>query len=376
VAVVVPGFPAMDDETFIPAVSGMLQAVAASGIRLHVFTLCYPKRSGEYTWRGIPVSAFGGWPRGTWLPATWGALVRHHRERPFDLIHAFWATDPGLVSALASLRLGIPLVVSALGGEFVRMPHCDYGAQRESRWRRLVPCVLRRARVLITGSSRQGELAGALCPEVSARWVQLPSGVPLEEFLPAAGGGPARVAGEPLRILSIANLLPVKNPRLLVEALRCLPPGVTLDLLGDGPQRALIAAAAQEVGGERRVRLHGWVPHTGIMEHYRRADVFALASWHEDQCAAVQEALAAGLPVVSTAVGISRDAITDGHNGSCVPPGDARAFAAALEPYLADADLRHGAGRSSRAYAEAHLDRNRLAQRLVEVYRGPSGVRR
>lgn len=374
VAAVVPGFPGAESEVFIPAVSGSLQAVAAGGIRLHVFALRYPRRSGAYSWNGIPVSALGAWPRGTWLPAGWSAVLREHRRRPFDLIHAFWATDPGFLGAMLSRRLRIPLMVSALGGEFVRLPHCDYGAQRFGRWRLLVPWVLRQAQVLVTGSTHQGELAGALCPEITERWVRLPSGVPLAQFTP--GRWPRSGAAEEgtLRVLGVANLLPVKNPGLLVEALRCLPPQVGLDLLGDGPQRAAISAAAEQVGGARRVRLHGWVSHDQIHAHYRDADLFALSSWHEDQCAAVQEALSAGLPVVSTAVGISRDVVTVGHNGACTPPGDASALAAALEPFLEDAELRRTAGSASREYAEAELDRDRQAARLVELYRRVAGL--
>jgi glycosyltransferase involved in cell wall biosynthesis len=248
------------------------------------------------------------------------------------------------------------------------MPHCDYGSQRSWRWRRVVPWVLGRAAVLITGSTSQGELARALCPEIATRWVRLPSGVPLERFRPERQGDSSRPERGIVRVLSVANLLPVKNPRLLVEAIRVLPSNVCLELAGDGPERAAVKAAVERIDAGSRVVMLGWAPYEAIPALYRRADIFALASWHEDQCAAVQEALASGLPVVSTAVGISRDAVDDGVNGFCVPPGDVVALAMALERLSTDVDLSRRARVASRAYAECHLDQTRQVQRLRDLY--------
>src|SRR5690606_30167599 len=73
------------------------------------------------------------------LKLWWDALrlvERLHRQQPFDVLHAMWADETGLLAAWAGRLLGIPIIVSILGGELVGLRDIDYGLQRSrfSRW--------------------------------------------------------------------------------------------------------------------------------------------------------------------------------------------------------------------------------------------------
>ena len=99
------------------------------------------------------------------------------------------------------------------------------------------------------------------------------------------------------------------------------------------------------------------VPSAGreqIYEALRAADLFVFPTLSEGFSKALLEAMAAGLPVVATAVGAAPDILRDGHNGLMVPPADAAAIASAVTRYLRDPEMaaRHGA--AARVTAEAY----------------------
>jgi glycosyltransferase involved in cell wall biosynthesis len=147
-----------------------------------------------------------------------------------------------------------------------------------------------------------------------------------------------------LLVVSVARLEPQKNPLGLVEAFsRVSGAGATLVMAGDGSLRD----AVRERGG--RVRLAG--VQTDVAPLLAAADVFALASQWEGNPMAVMEAMAAGLPVVATAVGGVPELVEHGVTGLLVPPGDAGAFAHALGALLSDALLRRRLGNAAREHA-------------------------
>ena len=98
------------------------------------------------------------------------------------------------------------------------------------------------------------------------------------------------------------------------------------------------------------------------------AGIFVLSSRSECLPMSVIEAMAAGLPVVATAVGGIPELVEHERTGILVPPGDARALAAALSRLAGDAGLRQRMGEAGRARAEEHFDVSGFRRAHVELY--------
>jgi glycosyltransferase involved in cell wall biosynthesis len=149
--------------------------------------------------------------------------------------------------------------------------------------------------------------------------------------------------GATLNMLCVAALIPRKGHDVLFEALAMLPPHWTLTCVGSlehspATVRAL-RAQLQRLGLEQQVTLAGEIDAATLEGYYRQADLFVLATRFEGYGMAVAEALAHGLPVVSTNVDaiaerVGRDA------GLLVAPDDAQALSAALRRVLDDPGLR------------------------------------
>lgn len=152
--------------------------------------------------------------------------------------------------------------------------------------------------------------------------------------------------GEPPRLLCIATLIPRKGQHLLIEALAALGEYPWhCDLIGD-ERDADYARALRELieakGLASRLTLHGALPPQALEAHWQRCDLFVLPSFYEGYGMVVAEALAHGLPVVTTTGGALADTLPP-TAGLHVPPGDAPALAEALSTLL-----WHEGGRSER----------------------------
>jgi len=150
--------------------------------------------------------------------------------------------------------------------------------------------------------------------------------------------------GEPLRLLSVATLNPGKGHEILLEALAVVPHGgwhlTCAGSVTRHPETAdRVRAAIRRLGFEERVTLVGELDAVRLGECFDRADVFVLATLQETYGMAVAEALAHGLPVVSTTTGAIPD-LVGADAGLLAPPGNTAALAEALTRVIGDAGLR------------------------------------
>ncbi|MDM0104502.1 glycosyltransferase family 4 protein [Variovorax sp. J22R24] len=169
----------------------------------------------------------------------------------------------------------------------------------------------------------------------------------------AAGSGASGVS-----FLCVATVTPRKGHNLLVEALAGLRDRRwTLHCAGSMTMDPSCAGAFVEAIGRQglaeRIVLHGEQDEAGLRALYARADAFVLPSFHEGYGMALAEALAHGLPVISTSAGAIPDTVPV-DAGVLVPPGDGPALRAALQRLMDDADWR------ARLSAGARAARQRL----------------
>ncbi|HET7315506.1 glycosyltransferase family 4 protein, partial [Salinisphaera sp.] len=143
-------------------------------------------------------------------------------------------------------------------------------------------------------------------------------------------------------LLCVASLIPRKGHAVLVEALAALTDlDWRCDCIGDTERdpacAADIRAAIDRHGLAGRVHLMGGRPPAALSAAYADADLFVLPSYYEGYGMVVTEALAHGLPVITTTGGALADTLAP-HAGLAVPPGDAEALADALRRLLSDPD--------------------------------------
>lgn len=174
-----------------------------------------------------------------------------------------------------------------------------------------------------------------------------PYGVPAERITviePGVDRAPiARGSGGDVRLLCVATLNPGKDHEALLRALARCPRAWRLNCAGSLTRHPATAerirALIQQLALADRVSLAGDLDTPALEAAYDRADVFVLATRLETYGMAVAEALAHGLPVVSTTTGAIPDLVGDAA-GIVVPPGDTGALAGALTRVIEDGDLR------------------------------------
>jgi glycosyltransferase involved in cell wall biosynthesis len=157
-------------------------------------------------------------------------------------------------------------------------------------------------------------------------------------------------AGTSLHLLSVAAITEGKGHEILVRALEAVPSRDWLltcagSLDRDPSTAERLRARIRAAGLDDRVSLAGELDGNALEICYHNADIFVLATLHETYCMAVAEALAHGLPIVSTRTGAIPELVGEGRNGEnpaglLVPPGDVGAMTAALEKLFGDARVR------------------------------------
>ena len=154
---------------------------------------------------------------------------------------------------------------------------------------------------------------------------------------------PSRPVGTPPRLLVVARLAPEKGHRVLIEAatiLRSKGVRVAMDIVGAGPEREALAVAIERAGLADDVKLVGEIPPSEVAERLFGSDVFCLPSFAEGLPISIMEAMAVGVPVLTTYIAGIPELVVDGESGCIVPSGRADLLAEALERLLVDDELR------------------------------------
>jgi glycosyltransferase involved in cell wall biosynthesis len=275
------------------------------------------------------------------------------RFRP-HVVHAHWIVPQGLV-AIAAAR-GVPLVLSTLGG--------DIYALRGRFWDPAHRSVLRRAAAVTTMNremrARLLELGAppdrthVLAPGTDARTIR------------AAGTGVDAVRG---RILVAGRLVEKKGFHVLLEAVRRLRTSSwSLDIIGDGPWRDRLEAAAEGLP----VRFLGQVGRQDLGRALHEAEVFVVpsvtaASGDQDGVPIVLlDAMAAGRAIVASRLAGIDEAVEDGRSGVLVASGDAAELARAIDGVLSDEALRSALEEGASLRAE-DWSVDALGARFVEL---------
>lgn len=352
------------------------QWVSRLAARHDVTVLSYYQRTGRplapqvpgariIEWREPPLiggsERFNAMLKPGYLPFTWQARrwIRQalaSGER-FDVAHQLNPVSLRYASPLAGL--GIPYVIGPVGGSLTSPPAFaaeEGGAPWFTGLRALDGFRLRHE------PSLRRTFADAACVLGIAHYVkELLGDIPVQDFrvlsdigvetLPSAAPGSDRTSG--IKLLFVGRVIRTKGVRDAIRALALLPAGLaTLDVVGEGYDRATCEALVAELGLGEAVTFHGRVPHDQVAGFYDAADVFFFPSYREAGGIVVVEAMSHGLPSIVCDRGGPASSV-DESSGIRVPARDPQQYAAALAEAVArlaaDPTLRRQLGQGARA---------------------------
>jgi glycosyltransferase involved in cell wall biosynthesis len=216
---------------------------------------------------------------------------------------------------------------------------------------------------------RKGERLGVLDPALAS---VVYNGIPPADEAPVRGSFRSELGlggGVPL-VLSIGRFHQQKDQHALLAAwalVRDRFPDAVLALIGSGRLEGALREQALSLRLERSLRL--LPPRADLAAAYADADVFALTSLWEGLPYVVLEAMAHGLPVVSTGVDGVPEAVEDGVSGILVPPSAPLAVAAAVAALLEDPGRRTAMGKAGRSMVAARFGLDAMADATENVYR-------
>ncbi|HXG11935.1 MAG TPA: glycosyltransferase [Gemmataceae bacterium] len=199
--------------------------------------------------------------------------------------------------------------------------------------------------------------------------VVLENGVDLARFAMSKGHPSARIKDRARRVGMVANLRPVKEPGVFLQAARIVTaaePDVRFEIAGEGELRPWLEEEITRQGLQGGFRLAGAV--ADVPGFLAGLDVAVLCSCSEGQSNALLEYMAAGRAVVATAVGGNLELIEPGVNGLLVPPGDPEELARAIIRLLREPALAARLGAAARQLVEARYSLQARARRFEDFY--------
>ncbi len=326
---------------------------------------------------------FGNLPRHTegWFMTVWGTLTAlslaagFRREGTPDVFHGTWATAPATTAVVLGELCGRPFSFGAHAYDLHRHGGDPFLAPK-----------LRAARFVHTTTQANVDHLNTRFPGRRAPIVLARRGLGRETFRRAgeiASGRPAKTSGEEFHLLSVGRLVEKKGHVHQLDACAELARRgrrFRLRIIGEGPLRAELEARIAATGLGVSVRLDGELPPVEVWGAYAWADAF----WHTGIVDAqgdrdglpnvIPEAMACGLPVISSTAGGAGEAVLDGLTGLIVAdPSNAAALAAAVERLADDAGLRERLGAAGRAWVEENFLAEVNTRRLVEAFASQTG---
>ena len=316
---------------------------------IHIYKLPVGKRSVHY------------WTQKEIMSYSWKAyrcIKKLKRIKKYDLIHAFFGIPCGAIAC--RFRKEIPYIVSLRGSD---VP--GFNERFSFQYIFLKPIirrVWRNAAAIIANSRGLKELA--LKTDRNAKIDIIYNGIDVEDFSP----GNEREKGD-IIILTVARLIKRKGIDDLIRAVPAIVKerqNIKVRIIGEGNMENELKALAQKLEVSEYVDFLGYVPHSKISYYYASSDIFVLPSKNEGMSNTVLEAMASGLPIITTDTGGTQELI-DG-NGIMVASGAPDVISNAVLNLINDYKLRENMGIKSRKIAE-NMSWKNVAQDYFEMYK-------
>jgi glycosyltransferase involved in cell wall biosynthesis len=302
------------------------------------------------------------------IAASRAGLRRELRAWQPDVLHVHWWV-PGGFAIWPGVARQVPVVLTSHGTDVFLLDR--------------FPVARPIARAIFRSARQVTVISSPLLPRVEALGVPsdritiLPMPLSAERF----AGGYTGVR-DPTRLLFVGRLVERKGAEYALRALAALRKAgrqVRLTICGEGPERGRLEALARELGVADASEFTGALPHDAVAELYRTSAVLvmpAVTDWKGEQEGfgmVLVEAMASGLPVVSTQSGGIADVIRDGRSGLLVAERDPTALADAVARLLDDPHLAESLITAAAADLDARFAPESIARAFEAVYRRAIG---
>ena len=393
VLVVTPLYPTLDDPQAAVFIHKQITHLRNQGVDCRVlayrpapppFPLWLPRRSWiQYYWRrlGRPnspasIPAAEVFYQRRWIygedvvPAIGEALadyVELHREyRDIDVVYAHWLWTGGAAALALRDRFGWPVVAIARGSEMHEWQ------DRHPLCREYVSRVVTQADAVLTNCEDLRDRADLIVPGAKSTIKVVYNGCDATQFQPAIDRGKLRRAlglSEKSSTFvfcgSIEERKGIDELAVAWNEFAASHPDWELVAIGRPIDKLLVAKL--QTNGHGRVRMIGTVPHQVVLSYLQAADAYVQPSRLEGLANATMEAMAVGLPVITTDTCGQRELIQDGENGWLVPPGDAQALALAMTSLAGNQERARQMGVAARRTIETRFNPRTEAARLAEI---------
>lgn len=288
-------------------------------------------------------------------------LYRFLRKYNPDIIHAFFGIPSGLLAYFVTRKYQMPYIVSLRGSD---VPYYD-----PYRFEKLYPIIIpilkkvwKTANRVIANSAGLKDLA--LRTTTASEIEVIPNGIDLSQFTPQTNKNTNE-----FEILAVGRAVKRKGFQYLITAIPYVISSVEkpfhVNIVGTGPYLQELIKMTKEIGVEKYVRFLGLVDHNEIHKVYQSADVFILPSLAEGMPNVILEAMASGLPIITTDTGGTKELING--NGINIPMHDSKAIADAINKLINNATLKNDMSLKSREIAESMSWRN-IAEAYYNIY--------
>jgi glycosyltransferase involved in cell wall biosynthesis len=277
----------------------------------------------------------------------------------YDVVNTHSSTDSWLTAVACNLLRDPPAIV--------RTRHISAPVPRNAATRWLYRQAVR---TVTTGERLRRQVVEETGVDPS-RVTSIPTGIDLDRFRPGDRGAARSLLGLPAEgfiVGIVATLRSWKGHAHLLEAFAGIGrDDLSLVIVGDGPQRESLEAKAGSLGVAARVRFAG--NQRDVAPWLQAMDLFCLPSYaNEGVPQALAQAMACGLPVISTPVGSIDELVADGRTGVMVPASDPVSLRRAIEALIDDAPRRKALGDAALQEARRRLGEESMVDAMIRIF--------
>jgi len=293
------------------------------------------------------------WKQTEILRYMWRGLTKGKeldKKNDYDLIHAWFGFPCGLMAR----TFDIPYIVALRGSDVPG--YNDRFSKQYVLLRPVLKNVWKNAKKVIPNSKGLKNLAQETMP---IEMEVIPNGINTQDFTMEYN-----YDREKLQVLCVSRLVSRKRISDVIRAIKDTD-SVELTVIGEGQQKEKLEELSRNLNLESRVKFLGYVPHERISHNYRKSDIFVLASLNEGMSNTILEAMASGLPIITTQTGGTDELI--GENGEIVQKRKPSAIREKILEYKNNPGKLKEESRISRKRAE-EMSWKSIAKQYINIY--------